>query len=217
MNFDYFQIDWIWIVIAITTYRLPTILISYWIFIFVLFLTFIVIDVFGIVAFGIFQRNIWLCFVFFDVDCLVEEIVDDVVFRWLLANIIAGWWHTNQMDLMEDKTFRTHPRMLLIFLTVMEHLAVYTFVGIVSNDDDDTNNIINWQRFFLDRTPIRKWKFRSNLPGATFALECWFFQKQCQTIGLLDFQFIFEAIFCILLLLWLLRSVCIRSQKLLTS
>lgn len=53
-------------------------------------------------------------------------------------------------------------------------------------------------------------------PGATFTLECWLFQKQCQTIGLFDFQFIFETVFTDRLLLGLLRGVGVRPQILLT-
>lgn len=57
---------------------------------------------------------------------------------------------------------------------------------------------------------------KSNSPCATFTLERGLLQKQCQTIWLFDFQFVFEAIFVIWFLLRLLRGVCIRSQELLT-
>lgn len=127
-----FRGKWIRWRAVISTYRLPAIIVSDWVFIFVLVLTLVVVDILGIVAFWILQRNVWLRLMLFDVDGFVEEIVDDVVLWWLLANVIARRWHANQMDLVEDETFRTHPRVLLVLLTVMEHLAIHTFVGVVS-------------------------------------------------------------------------------------
>lgn len=55
-----------------------------------------------------------------------------MIFGWLFANVIAGWWHTNEMYLMESETFWTNPWMLLILLTIMEHLTVKSFIGVVS-------------------------------------------------------------------------------------
>lgn len=90
------------------------------------------IDVLWIVAFRVSQCDIWFRLVFFDVDRLVQKVVDDVVFGRLLADVITRWWHADQMHLMECKTFGADPGVFLVFLTVVEYLATEAFVGVVA-------------------------------------------------------------------------------------
>lgn len=100
--------------------------------IFFFILSLIAVDVFWIVSFWIAKCDIWTSLVLLNVDGLVEEIVDDVVFGRLLTGVIVWWWHTYQMHLMELETFRANPWVLLVLLTVVEHLATHALVGIVS-------------------------------------------------------------------------------------
>lgn len=81
---------------------------------------------------GIPQGDVWFGHVFFHVDRLVEVVVDEVILGRLLADVVAGWWHTDQVHLMECEAFRTDPGVFLIFLAVVEHFAAQTFVSVVS-------------------------------------------------------------------------------------
>lgn len=89
----------------------------------IIILSIILIEIFRIVTFGISQCNIWFRFVFGQINRFVQVIIDDVVFAWLLANIFTGWWHADQMDLVEWKSLRANPWMLLIFLAIVKHFT----------------------------------------------------------------------------------------------
>lgn len=69
---------------------------------------------------------------FFHVHGLVEVIVDEMVFGWLFADVLVWWWHANQMNLMERGAFGTNPRVLCVFLAVVEDLASDGVVSVVS-------------------------------------------------------------------------------------
>lgn len=90
------------------------------------------IDIFWEIALRIPQADVWFALMFFKVDWLVEIVVDDVIFLRLLTDVIMGWWHTNQMYLVESEPFRANPRMTLAILAVMEHFAVNSVISVVS-------------------------------------------------------------------------------------
>lgn len=101
-------------------------------FFFFIFWSFISIDVFGVITFRVSQCNIWSCLMLFNIYWFIEKIVDYMIFGRLLASVVIWWWHTNQVHLMELETFGTNPWVFLIFMTIMEHFTVYTFVSVVS-------------------------------------------------------------------------------------
>ena len=66
------------------------------------------------------------------VDRLVEIIVDEVILGRLLADVVPGRWHADQVHLMEGKALRADPRVLLVLLAVVEHLAAEALVRVVA-------------------------------------------------------------------------------------
>ena len=62
---------------------------------------------------------------------LVQVIVDHVILLGLVANVLAGG-HTIQVDLMENCSLRTHPRVFGPADAVVEGLTLDTIVGVIS-------------------------------------------------------------------------------------
>lgn len=84
------------------------------------------------IALRVAQRDIRLALMLLQIDGLVEIVVDNMILRGLLADVVVRWGHANQMDLMESKALRADPRMLLTLLAVVEDLTVQRLIGIVA-------------------------------------------------------------------------------------
>jgi len=65
-------------------------------------------------------------------NVLVQVVVDKVEFGRFLANVLLVDGHADQMHLVEGSAFRAEPRVPGAILTVVEHLAVDSLVGIVT-------------------------------------------------------------------------------------
>lgn len=71
-----------------STYRLSVMLDTWPGNIFFVLITIIVIVVFGIITFRITQGYIWFTLMLLQIHGLVQVLVDDVIFRRLLANVV---------------------------------------------------------------------------------------------------------------------------------
>lgn len=78
------------------------------------------------------ERDIGLRLVLLHVDRLVEIVVDEVIFGRLLADVLVGRWHADEVDLVECGAFRANPRVFCVLLTVVEDLTSDGVVRIVS-------------------------------------------------------------------------------------
>lgn len=68
----------------------------------------------------------------FHVDWFVQIVVDESVLSGLIAHILVGWRHANEVDLVESESFRTHPGMFRVLRAVMEDFTADRVISVVT-------------------------------------------------------------------------------------